>query len=52
MNASNMVGALDLRLRSCEDYLARKDHDLVKLLQYARMLRVESTVKTYLQILL
>lgn len=51
MRLRNKIG-LDIAKEVMRNYLTRKDRDLVKLLQYARILRVESTAKTYLQILL
>lgn len=51
MRLRNKIG-LDIAKEVMKNYLARKDRDLVKLLQYARLLRVESTVKTYVHILL
>lgn len=51
MRLRNKIG-LDIAKEVMKNYLTRKGRDLVKLLQYARLLRVESTVKTYLHILL
>ncbi len=51
MRLRNKVG-LDIAKEVMKNYVKRKDRDLVKLLKYARVLRVETTIKTYLEILL
>ena len=47
----NKVG-LDLTKEVVKSYLAKKERDLVKLMSYARLLRIEKVVRNYLEIML
>lgn len=47
----NKIGS-DLAREVMRNYVRRKDRDLVKLMHYARELRIEKPVRSYLEILL